>query len=61
MDLLSKFKDAASMFWDALDVQEKMIVGYLASSLLLSVYARAAKIREEHLLARLREELTHAD
>lgn len=59
MELLAKFKDAASMFWEALDTQEKFILAYLGSSLLVSLFARASQARDERLIARVREEIEH--
>ena len=59
MELLSKFKDAASMFWQSLDGQERFLIAYAGASLLVSAYARYAAIRDERIVARLREELSH--
>jgi hypothetical protein len=57
MEMLSKFRDAASMFWDSLDTQERAILAYLAASALVSVYGRAAAASRNRLKAELREEI----
>ena len=57
MLLLVKFKNAAELLWDSLDAQEKAILAYLAASLLVSVYGRAAKANRERIKAELIEEV----
>ena len=47
------------MFWDACDSQERFILAYLAGSLLLTVAGSLSRRREEALVERLREELSH--
>lgn len=57
MELLAKFTDAASMFWQSLSDDERRLLlyagAYLAVSLVLGVQAKAAESRER----RLREEV----
>lgn len=64
MEVVSKFVDAASMFWQSLTEEERRIVMYLGAYFACSVVFALHKANDERrrarLLAELREELTRA-
>ena len=57
MELLGKLSDAASMFWQALDDRERMLVVYGAAWFALVIVAGVASRQRDRLKAELREEL----
>lgn len=57
MELVTKFADAASMFWQALDDRERMLVAYAAAWLLIAFAAGWQSRSRERLKQELREEL----
>jgi hypothetical protein len=57
MELITKAADAASMFWQALDSRERMLVGYAAAWLAFYLLVSAQHRSRERLKAELREEL----
>lgn len=59
MELVAKAVDAATMFWQSLDSRERMLLGYAAAWLLLTLLAGARRYDRERLKQELREELAN--
>lgn len=59
MELLAKFTDSASMFWQSLDERERMLVLYFLGYLALSIALAVQRSSRERLKAELREELAY--
>ena len=61
MTLVEKLADAASMFWQALDDRERLLViyglAYALSAAVVTVANRERRRREDKLIMRIREEL----
>ena len=61
-EIAVKFRDAASMFWEALDTRERTLVLYAGAYLLVNIYlavtAREKARSRERLKAELLEEIT---
>ncbi len=61
-EISAKARDAAQMFWQALDDEEKRIVAYLAcyviANIALAVHSSSRSRRERALEARIAERLT---
>jgi len=61
MDLLSKAVDAGSMFWQALDERERLLVLYGAGYLAVMVLLAVNRSSRERLKREIREELASGD
>ena len=60
MELLSKFADAGSMLWQALDERERALVLYAGAWVLFAVAAAMARRSRERLRREILEELDGA-
>lgn len=62
MTVLAKLQDALSMFWQALDEEERRVVAYLAvyftCSVMYALHKANDERRRQRIIAELREELT---
>lgn len=58
MLLVVKFRNAAELFWDSLDTQERQIVLYFLVYLCVSTLAMMQRLSREKLKRELREEIT---
>ena len=57
MELLGKAVDAASMFWQALDTRERMILAYAGAWVVFSLIMAAQRRSRDRLRAEILEEL----
>jgi len=57
VEVLAKARDAALMFWQALDERERMLVLYAAGYLALLVISSSVRRSRERLKQELRDEL----
>lgn len=58
--LVVKARNAAELFWDSLDAQERIVVLYFLGYLALTVTLAVQRASRERLKAELREELVTA-
>jgi hypothetical protein len=55
--LAAKFVDAASMFWQALDERERMMLAYFGGYIVLSACLAIQRASRERLKRELRDEM----
>jgi hypothetical protein len=58
MLILVKVKNAAELFWESLDTQERVLIAYMAATVLISVFGAAQKRSRQRLKDELRDEIT---